>query len=384
MAPSPVASAVALPASASSREFHAALRREQARGRAPSGQLGSGGEAEAALDAGAVRLHRAHAEHEPVGDLAVGVAERHQPNDVALARGKAVDLPPSLGVPRRYPYGAHEPRPGLAAPAATRSRSRVTRGAGAGSEQRPALVGELESRTSTLGRSARIASSAASSERTWPTTSTWPFGTRQLSAARVAAGYEDSRPHRFEPRPGAARRASGAIRGRACGELRNSSAGRFDRRTRADLDPAPLASRREGGAWPENAGVCSFRRAGCRPSSWSCCSASSSSACSPTAPTRPSRRFPSGWSIPAGELIYTERDVERGQEVFLNNGLMEYGSVFGHGAYLGPDYTADYLRRAANQVRRSYGGGRSDSRARADDRGLPRPTATTSAQVCWS
>jgi hypothetical protein len=26
---------------------------------------------------------------------------------------------------------------------------------------------------------------------------------------------------------------------------------------------------------------------------------------------------------------------------------MEYGSIFGHGAYLGPDYTADYLRRAA-------------------------------------
>ena len=45
-------------------------------------------------------------------------------------------------------------------------------------------------------------------------------------------------------------------------------------------------------------------------------------------------------------MLYTERDVERGQEVFLNNGLMEYGSVFGHGAYLGPDYTADYLRRA--------------------------------------
>ena len=63
-------------------------------------------------------------------------------------------------------------------------------------------------------------------------------------------------------------------------------------------------------------------------------------------------------------MLYTERDVERGQEVFLNNGLMEYGSVFGHGAYLGPDYTADYLRRAANQVTRSYGGERSDSAAR--------------------
>jgi hypothetical protein len=27
---------------------------------------------------------------------------------------------------------------------------------------------------------------------------------------------------------------------------------------------------------------------------------------------------------PAGRVVYTERDVERGQEVFLNNGLMEY------------------------------------------------------------
>jgi nitric oxide reductase subunit B len=67
---------------------------------------------------------------------------------------------------------------------------------------------------------------------------------------------------------------------------------------------------------------------------------------------------------PSGAVLYTERDVERGQEVFLNNGLMEYGSVFGHGAYLGPDYTADYLRRASNHVKRSYGGERSDSAAR--------------------
>jgi nitric oxide reductase subunit B len=67
---------------------------------------------------------------------------------------------------------------------------------------------------------------------------------------------------------------------------------------------------------------------------------------------------------PAGNLLYTARDVERGQEVFLNNGLMEYGSVFGHGAYLGPDYTADYLRRAANFVRSRYGGAESDSAGR--------------------
>jgi nitric oxide reductase subunit B len=34
---------------------------------------------------------------------------------------------------------------------------------------------------------------------------------------------------------------------------------------------------------------------------------------------------------------------------------MEYGSIFGHGAYLGPDFTADYLHRAAVAVRKREG-----------------------------
>lgn len=48
-----------------------------------------------------------------------------------------------------------------------------------------------------------------------------------------------------------------------------------------------------------------------------------------------------------GQVLFTGEDVLAGQEVFLKNGLMEYGSIFGHGAYLGPDFTADYLHRAA-------------------------------------
>jgi nitric oxide reductase subunit B len=67
---------------------------------------------------------------------------------------------------------------------------------------------------------------------------------------------------------------------------------------------------------------------------------------------------------PQGEVVYTGRDVSRGQQVFLHNGLMEYGSVFGHGAYLGPDYTADYLRRSSDLVREAHGGPRSDAAIR--------------------
>src|SRR5687767_12689040 len=67
---------------------------------------------------------------------------------------------------------------------------------------------------------------------------------------------------------------------------------------------------------------------------------------------------------PGGQLLYTATDIRKGQQVFLHNGLMEYGSVFGHGAYLGPDYTADYLRRSSDIVREAHGGARSDSAVR--------------------
>src|SRR5215210_7859607 len=66
---------------------------------------------------------------------------------------------------------------------------------------------------------------------------------------------------------------------------------------------------------------------------------------------------------PEGDVVYTGEDVTAGQEVFLRNGIMEYGSIFGHGAYLGPDFTADYLRRSALSVRDSYGGESSDRAA---------------------
>jgi len=66
-----------------------------------------------------------------------------------------------------------------------------------------------------------------------------------------------------------------------------------------------------------------------------------------------------------GGVLFTGADVTRGQETFLRNGLMEYGTIFGHGAYLGPDFTADYLHRAALLVMQTYGGPESD-RARLE------------------
>src|SRR5664280_753626 len=65
----------------------------------------------------------------------------------------------------------------------------------------------------------------------------------------------------------------------------------------------------------------------------------------------------------AGRTVFTGTDIRAGQDVFLRNGLMEYGSIFGHGAYLGADFTADYLHRSAQGVQAAYGGAASDTAA---------------------
>jgi len=55
-----------------------------------------------------------------------------------------------------------------------------------------------------------------------------------------------------------------------------------------------------------------------------------------------------------GAILFTADDIFAGQLIFEKYGLMEYGSIFGHGAYLGPDFTADYIERAREAMRRFY------------------------------
>src|SRR5262252_9195767 len=57
-----------------------------------------------------------------------------------------------------------------------------------------------------------------------------------------------------------------------------------------------------------------------------------------------------------GKLLMTREEILQGQEAFLTHGLMQFGSVYGHGAYLGPDFTADYLHRQAGLMQQYYGG----------------------------
>lgn len=53
----------------------------------------------------------------------------------------------------------------------------------------------------------------------------------------------------------------------------------------------------------------------------------------------------------SGKTLCTKDDVLRGQDVFLQYALMEHGTLWGHGAYLGPDYSARYLHRTTEIAR---------------------------------
>ncbi len=44
-----------------------------------------------------------------------------------------------------------------------------------------------------------------------------------------------------------------------------------------------------------------------------------------------------------GTVVFDRQEIEAGQQVFLKYGLMQNGSIWGHGSYLGPDFSAQYL-----------------------------------------
>lgn len=58
--------------------------------------------------------------------------------------------------------------------------------------------------------------------------------------------------------------------------------------------------------------------------------------------------------VDGGGILFTGDDVMAGQRIFRKLGLMEFGSIFGHGAYLGPDFAAQYLHHAAQDLTSFY------------------------------
>ncbi len=62
-----------------------------------------------------------------------------------------------------------------------------------------------------------------------------------------------------------------------------------------------------------------------------------------------------------GKEIYTRADIEKGRQVWQSMGGMQLGSIWGHGGYVAPDWSADWLHREAlamldEWARREFGG----------------------------
>jgi nitric oxide reductase subunit B len=51
-----------------------------------------------------------------------------------------------------------------------------------------------------------------------------------------------------------------------------------------------------------------------------------------------------------GQVVYSRPDIERGRQVWQSIGGMQLGSIWGHGAYVAPDWSADWLHREAMAV----------------------------------
>jgi len=66
--------------------------------------------------------------------------------------------------------------------------------------------------------------------------------------------------------------------------------------------------------------------------------------------------IPSSIVATDGTVVVAEGDVARGQNVWQSMGGMEIGSIWGHGSYVAPDWTADWLHREASFVLDSWAG----------------------------
>ena len=58
----------------------------------------------------------------------------------------------------------------------------------------------------------------------------------------------------------------------------------------------------------------------------------------------------------SGQTLYTKDDIQTGQAVWQSMGGMEQGSIWGHGSYVAPDWSADWLHREATSLRDGIAG----------------------------
>ncbi len=73
--------------------------------------------------------------------------------------------------------------------------------------------------------------------------------------------------------------------------------------------------------------------------------------------------IPDEVSTSDGRMVISGDDIRAGQNVWQSMGGMEMGSVWGHGSYVAPDWTADWLHRELSFVLDNWSGNRGGSYA---------------------
>lgn len=68
----------------------------------------------------------------------------------------------------------------------------------------------------------------------------------------------------------------------------------------------------------------------------------------------------------SGNLVFSGEQISRGQHLFFKYNLMEHGTLWGHGAYLGPDFSAEYLHQETESLRASLSQGMFEDLSRKD------------------
>jgi nitric oxide reductase subunit B len=57
--------------------------------------------------------------------------------------------------------------------------------------------------------------------------------------------------------------------------------------------------------------------------------------------------IPAAVRTPDGKTVFTRDDIEKGRQVWQSIGGQQLGSIWGHGSYVAPDWSADWLHREA-------------------------------------
>src|SRR5512138_878918 len=52
-----------------------------------------------------------------------------------------------------------------------------------------------------------------------------------------------------------------------------------------------------------------------------------------------------------GETLFTGEQIRNGQQAWFSAGGQQLGTVWGHGSYVAPDWSADWLHREASALR---------------------------------